>query len=213
VLDPSVRRAGGSQALDLKGRVVIVDEAHNVENTLRESGSCDVREFDLCRLMNVLMVLASISTRNKEDVLSVEGKDGRVNENSYPEVAHGLLLFVERLVLYMRNSRIKFESSPGKPYIIVDSKSMQKLIAILKVLRRSNLNTKGRGFRTTMKLKSSTLDQVGLGKKERQWDVYLCWKSCRQQTRSVKFSLDKQKHSSHISHVRKRTLSRSTMQL
>ena len=39
LLDPSVRRA---MEIELKGALVILDEAHNVEDTCREAASCDV---------------------------------------------------------------------------------------------------------------------------------------------------------------------------
>lgn len=111
ILDPSIRR---SMQLPLENTIVVLDEAHNVEDTLKESGSGDYKELDLCKMMTTLMLLAKTTTNNKDDILSVEGSDGQVKENSYPEIAHSLLLFLERLVLYMRNSRIRFESSPGK---------------------------------------------------------------------------------------------------
>ena len=42
VLDPGVRRAGGAGALDLRGRIVILDEAHNMESICREAGSIEI---------------------------------------------------------------------------------------------------------------------------------------------------------------------------
>lgn len=54
VLDPSVRRAAGAGAMDLAGRIVVLDEAHNVEGTCREAGSMD---FGLDQMRAVLAAL------------------------------------------------------------------------------------------------------------------------------------------------------------
>ena len=42
VLDPSVRQAAGLSCADLTGRVVILDEAHNVESVCRDAGSAEL---------------------------------------------------------------------------------------------------------------------------------------------------------------------------
>lgn len=42
VLDPSVRQAAGSSCIDLKGCVIILDEAHNVEGVCRDAGSAEI---------------------------------------------------------------------------------------------------------------------------------------------------------------------------
>ena len=42
VLDPSVRQAAGLSCADLTGRIVILDEAHNVEGVCRDAGSAEL---------------------------------------------------------------------------------------------------------------------------------------------------------------------------
>lgn len=42
VLDPSVRQASGLSCADLSGRMIILDEAHNVEGTCRDAGSAEI---------------------------------------------------------------------------------------------------------------------------------------------------------------------------
>lgn len=42
VLDPSVRQAAGLSCADLTGRIVILDEAHNVESVCRDAGSAEL---------------------------------------------------------------------------------------------------------------------------------------------------------------------------
>jgi len=104
ILDPAIRKA---MDIDLTGAVIVLDEAHNVEDTLRESGSFSMGEFELCELMVMLANKAGKSTT--WDTRS--GPDGGLMPH---ELAHELLLFVERIVLFMRDSRSTFEASPGK---------------------------------------------------------------------------------------------------
>ncbi|CAJ1966607.1 unnamed protein product [Cylindrotheca closterium] len=112
ILDASIRK---SMQISLKDSIVVLDEAHNVEDTLKESGSGDFRELDLCQMMNSLLVVIHQRIREEDDFLCIEmeGGVGTSKQMSYPEVAHELLLFIERLVSYMRNERLRFESSPG----------------------------------------------------------------------------------------------------
>ncbi|CAE7825014.1 unnamed protein product [Symbiodinium sp. CCMP2456] len=42
ILDPSVRQASGLSCADLSGRMIILDEAHNVEGTCRDAGSAEI---------------------------------------------------------------------------------------------------------------------------------------------------------------------------
>ena len=42
VLDPSVRQAAGLSCADLTGRILILDEAHNVESVCRDAGSAEL---------------------------------------------------------------------------------------------------------------------------------------------------------------------------
>lgn len=104
ILDPAIRDAMG---IDLSGAVVILDEAHNVEDTLRSSGSGKFGEFELCGLMTML---AHHASGLKGTTVDVDGEDKAVELN---EVAHDLLLFIEAIVSFLRESRSRFEANPG----------------------------------------------------------------------------------------------------
>ena len=98
LLDPSIRDA---MSLDIKNAIVVLDEAHNVEDTLRESGSGTFGEFELCEIILML-----------EDYCRYRPKQGNGDAN-IGEICHELLLFVENLVQLMRDSRQRFENNPG----------------------------------------------------------------------------------------------------
>lgn len=107
VLDPHIR-----QIMDLKveDAVVILDEAHNVESTLRESGCGNFGEIELCEL---LVFLNGYAVHDKYE-LTVD--------RAYPlcDVAHQLLLFVENLILCLRDFKDKFENEIGA-FLVLDT--------------------------------------------------------------------------------------------
>ena len=105
VLDPEIRKA---MNIDLSGSVVVLDEAHNVEDTLKESGSGDFGEFALYQVMTMLARYSNMRYSSEME-LNEGGEKKETNE-----VAHELLLFIEKLVLHMRELRASFERSPGK---------------------------------------------------------------------------------------------------
>jgi hypothetical protein len=111
VLDPNIRKTLG---IDLAGSVVVLDEAHNVEDTLCESGSGAFGELDLCQLVAVLAHYSNQKQANatENDKRTMELLGSR-EERQVSEVAHELLLFVEKLVGHMRSLREGFERSPG----------------------------------------------------------------------------------------------------
>lgn len=102
LLDPAIREAIG---IDLTDSVVVLDEAHNVEDTLRESGSGKFGEFELCELLTMLEFHSREKRRQKND------EDDSIETC---DLAHALLLFLESVVRYMRNARHKFETNSGK---------------------------------------------------------------------------------------------------
>ena len=130
VLDPSIRDAMG---IDLEGAVVVLDEAHNVEDTLRESGSCRFGELELCELlvmMNGYAIVAK-SHHNLIDVpgaesepeagpglgergVSGEGDEGDEGKMYLCDVAHVILLFLEKVIEFLRGTRDQFEKKPGE---------------------------------------------------------------------------------------------------
>lgn len=105
VLDPQIRNAMG---LELNNTVVILDEGHNIESTLREAGSGRFGEFDLCDLM-VMLSNYAITEKKTSNLLEMEGEDPVY----LCDVTHELLIFVEKLVFKLKESREQFEKNPG----------------------------------------------------------------------------------------------------
>lgn len=107
VLDPQIRNAMG---IELTNTVVILDEGHNIESTLRDAGSGKFGEFELCDLI-VMLNSYAITEKNTFNRLDVEGE----GESMYMcDVAHALLLFVEKLAIMLKRSRLSFEKNPGR---------------------------------------------------------------------------------------------------
>jgi hypothetical protein len=106
ILDPAIRRA---MNISLKNKVIVLDEAHNVESTLCESGSGKYSEIDLCQLVSTL---APFARRNeKTGNISLVGSTEKVDTH---EVAHDLLMFVENMVVHLQKLRQNFENSPAR---------------------------------------------------------------------------------------------------
>ncbi|KAL9186838.1 hypothetical protein ACHAXT_010558 [Thalassiosira profunda] len=112
VLDPGIRDALG---IELGNSIVILDEAHNVESTLREAGSGQFGEFELCELVVMLsnFALTERSTRNMMDT-SPSADPSESESQHLCDVAHALLLFVEKVANKLRMSRTCFQNNPGK---------------------------------------------------------------------------------------------------
>ncbi len=110
ILDPSIRRTFN---LNLRGAVVVLDEAHNIEDMLCESGSGDYGEIDLCHLVSTLTRYSNGQMRPG----SVVELLGSGKEESLSSVAHELVLFLELVVTYMQAERKKFETGPGEPVL------------------------------------------------------------------------------------------------
>ena len=107
ILEPGIRKA---MDIDLSGAVVVLDEAHNVEDTLREGGSFNFPEFELCEFVSVLSYHAAQKKTGKNMTDYYTGKE---YDFELCEAAHQLLLFCEQIVLLMRESRGQFEQNPG----------------------------------------------------------------------------------------------------
>lgn len=112
VLDPAIRR---TLNLDLKGSVVVLDEAHNIEDTLCESGSGEYGEIDMCQMISFLATYSNqkSSTRDASRDESVVELFGG-GEEPISSVAHELLQFLEKMVKCMQGERKKFETGPGR---------------------------------------------------------------------------------------------------
>ena len=75
VLDPSVRQAAGLSCADLTGRIIILDEAHNVEGVCRDAGSA---EISLDQAKNALAVLKRLLGEDTGGSLSASVQTERV---------------------------------------------------------------------------------------------------------------------------------------
>ena len=113
-MDPGIREALG---IELGNSVVILDEAHNVESTLREAGSGKFGEFELCELI-VMLNSYAITERSTSQLMDVAGAAGVLSDESESaylcDVAHTLLMFVEKIVDKLRTAKTCFEKNPGK---------------------------------------------------------------------------------------------------
>ena len=96
VLDPVIREALG---LSLWNTVVVLDEAHNVEDTLRESGSGIFSEFELAEMVAMLLEFIPNIPSN--------AMDSDVKQLS--DWAHEALLVVESLLRFLIGSKVNFE--------------------------------------------------------------------------------------------------------
>jgi hypothetical protein len=111
ILDPGIR---SSLNINLSNTVVILDEAHNIEDTLRESGSGSFTELEL---YDIVEFLSGYSNRvHSQDMLenldSVAGSD-KEGKMKVSDVAHPLLVFVEQICFYLQGCKTRFIENPG----------------------------------------------------------------------------------------------------
>jgi Rad3-related DNA helicase len=103
ILDPGIRRV---MNIDLDNSVVVLDEAHNIESVLCESGSTKCGEIELCQFIRLLVPWARRSEKTmKIDIIGSEEKEDSA------KVAHDLLIFVENLLFHLHGKRQAFEKS------------------------------------------------------------------------------------------------------
>lgn len=102
VLDPFIRESLG---IGLENSVVVLDEAHNVEDTIRESGSGKFGEFELAEMVIMLQHYSSAAAKvADDDPMNPPKKD-------ISECAHELLLFVEALMYFLIDNKAIFEQT------------------------------------------------------------------------------------------------------
>jgi len=113
VLDPGIRDALG---IELMNSVVILDEAHNVEDTLREAGSGKFGEFELCELV-VMLNNYALTEKSTGNMIELEPSgvpgDASGDVEYLCDLSHSLLIFIEKLIEDLRKSRTVFENNPG----------------------------------------------------------------------------------------------------
>jgi len=121
ILDPKIREI---MNIDLKNSIVILDEAHNVEHTLRSSGSGRFGEIELNELLLFLHSYSSMERRSdnlidlpRKEHVAVESHDNTSEEDPnkgyLPDVAHSLLLFVEEIINFLIDSKESFKKNLG----------------------------------------------------------------------------------------------------
>ncbi|KAG7338035.1 DNA repair helicase rad3 [Nitzschia inconspicua] len=119
VLDPSIRKVMG---ISLENTVVVLDEAHNVEGTLSDGGSGKYGEIDLCHVLCALANHVAHPTATKMEMIGTNKLVGS------DQVAHTLLLFVEKIVKHLGNLRQRFETSPGKAKLETEYRRYRKIL-------------------------------------------------------------------------------------
>jgi len=97
VLDKGIRNSLG---IDIENSIIVIDEAHNIDGALRELGSGEFSEVELSNIVASLLRWSVWNPKEKE-------------MKRIPAVAHGLAVFVEKFVLYLRHCRHHFESNQG----------------------------------------------------------------------------------------------------
>lgn len=109
ILDPAIRKAMG---INLANSVVILDEAHNIEDILRESGSGKFTEIELCEMIILLSKYANKEKdgRNMIEISHPKAKDGKMH---VADVAHPILVFIERLIQHLITTKKVFMNNPG----------------------------------------------------------------------------------------------------
>ena len=123
VLDPSIRKA---MQIDITNTVIVLDEAHNVEDNLRECGSMTIDELEICDLF-LFMNSYAIPTKDQRFWENAElipvlldnnnpDSNNINNINNYHqstktyvwEVAHELMIFLERVLEINESKKTSF---------------------------------------------------------------------------------------------------------
>lgn len=118
MLDPGIRDALG---LKLENNIVILDEAHNVEDVLRNGGSGRWTEFQLCEMISALQYYAQ-ATDSFAGTAAVKDEMDVNHSKEIPVtvIAHELLCFLETIVLYLIDSKRAFEQNGGAQKALAD---------------------------------------------------------------------------------------------
>jgi len=101
ILDPKIRKALG---INIDGAIVCLDEAHNVEDTLKSAGSGDFQEIELLEMIVFLSRWTRVNNGRK--ALDME------SEPLIHELSHSLMLFIEKIVLFLLEKKSFFIITP-----------------------------------------------------------------------------------------------------
>ncbi len=113
ILDPDIRKA---MDIDAENAIIVLDEAHNVEDTLRNLGSATFGEFELIEMMALLNSHAVKWIPQEQRISSFSRQKKRSEEDlseKIPAIAHDILLCVEKVVTFLRDSKTMFENDRG----------------------------------------------------------------------------------------------------
>jgi len=118
VLDPDIRNA---MEIDVDGAIIVLDEAHNVEDTLRSVGSGQFKEFELIEMIALLNshAMKYVPSSDKDD-------DDKELHEKMPVAAHCLLILIESVVKYLRKSKTRFEKNEGANGVTKATNEYQK---------------------------------------------------------------------------------------
>ncbi len=107
VLDPSIRN---SMEIDVQDAIVILDEAHNVEDTLRNLGSYAFKEFELIEMLPLLNLHALQWIPPQQHRVSARSQEMEEDlRQQMPEITHSIILLIEKVLKFLKESKKKFE--------------------------------------------------------------------------------------------------------
>jgi Rad3-related DNA helicase len=113
VLDPKIRSA---MDINVENAIIVLDEAHNVEDTLRQEGSGKYGEIEILD-MNVLLSSYASKWEPSNQRLDSSRKEESMHDKM-PEVAHDILVFLDKIYGALKESRDGFENNQGKQVIM-----------------------------------------------------------------------------------------------
>jgi hypothetical protein len=101
LLDAKIRKA---QRIDIDGAIIVCDEAHNIEDTLKLSGSGEFHEMEL---LDMILLLSRIFNSYSRKINFIDGGD-----SSLPDNSHSLLVFIEKIILFLLREKNDFMRKP-----------------------------------------------------------------------------------------------------
>lgn len=113
VLDPSIRSA---MEIKVENAIIVLDEAHNVEDTLRQEGSGKYGEIELLEMNFLLSSYASKWEPSNQRLDSSRREESM--HDKMPEAAHDILVFLEKIFGALKESRDAFENDQGEQVIM-----------------------------------------------------------------------------------------------
>lgn len=142
ILDPNIRSA---MELKVENSIVVLDEAHNVEDTLRDIGSGKYGEIEMLKMIAFLSNIAARSSpHDKKPIIcqcqryvstnrrpylctcghimggsSCKDKFEEIKTSVIQWIGHDLLLFIEKILQGMKAARMSFENDEGKQAWII----------------------------------------------------------------------------------------------